>query len=89
MNKLNKGLLIGNIVLVLVVLSFVLTACTSGGEIAALKQQDTNLANAIQQLQSQINTDRNTISQLQVQIETMQANFTVNFNNLANAIANK
>jgi|WetSurMetagenome_2_1015567.scaffolds.fasta_scaffold157568_2 hypothetical protein len=83
MNKLNKGLLIGNIVLVLVVLSFVLTACTSSGQISALQQTDATLTSYINQLQNKVTADEAVIAQLQAQIAAdkswAQSNFDILF----------
>jgi peptidoglycan hydrolase CwlO-like protein len=87
MNKINKVLLIGNVILILVVLSFVLTACSSNNsQISSLQQTDQTLLGYINQLQNKVNTDEAKISQLQAEIETMQSNFSANFNNLAAAI---
>ena len=83
MNKINKGLLFGNIVLVLVLLAVVFTACSSNSQIKALQQQDTTLATYIQQLQSKVDTDASTIAQLQAQLAAdkswAQSNFDILF----------
>jgi hypothetical protein len=66
-----------------VVLAIVLSACTGGGDIAALKQQNASIVAAMNSLQSQINSDKTTIYQLQAQVAAdktwAQNNFNVLF----------
>lgn len=82
MNRTNKIMLIGNIILALALMSIMFTACTSSGSIQSLQNQDNQLISAFNQIQNQVNTNKSNISTLQAQLQALQENFTQNFNNL-------
>jgi len=89
MNKINKGLLFGNVMLLLVLLAMVFTACSSSGQIKALQTKDIALETLVQQLQAKVDSQAGVISQLQAQSVADKAWIQGNFDILFNAINTK
>lgn len=82
MNRTNKLMLIGNIILLLGLLSIIFTACTSNSTLQTLQSQEVKNQTDILNLKSQVDANAGNIQGLQQQIQAVQNTFTQNFNNL-------
>lgn len=86
MNKTNKIMLIGNIILALGLMAILLTACTSNSTIQTLQSREIKNETDLLNLKSQVSANTGNIQGLQQQLQALQSNFTQNFNNLKSYI---
>jgi outer membrane murein-binding lipoprotein Lpp len=83
MNKINKGLLIWNIIITLVVLGAVFSACSSNATVDFLVQQNQDLSVRVQTLESKLTNLEN---QFQTQMQNLQNQMTTTDNSLLQMI---